>query len=52
MGIASKAGDWVFKIFTVGLGGATIFFAANLSLNVYRGKKWNTARLKSEEKPE
>ncbi|KAI7987173.1 60S ribosomal protein L32-1 [Camellia lanceoleosa] len=33
MGVASKAGDWAFKAFTVGLGVATIYLATTFSVN-------------------
>nr|GMC72190.1 Cytochrome C oxidase assembly protein [Ipomoea batatas] len=44
MGVASKAGDWVFRAFTAGLGVATIYLGATFSVNVYRGLKWHNAQ--------
>ncbi|KAL5816377.1 hypothetical protein ACOSQ3_024755 [Xanthoceras sorbifolium] len=49
MGLASKAGDWVFKGFTAGLGLATIYLTATFSVNVYRGISWHNSQSKLEE---
>ncbi|KAJ0048293.1 hypothetical protein Pint_15354 [Pistacia integerrima] len=44
MGVASKAGDLIFKAFTAGLGVATIYLTATFSVNVYRGLAWHNAQ--------
>lgn len=44
MGVASKAGDLVFKAFTAGLGVATIYLTATFSVHVYRGLAWHNAQ--------
>ncbi|KAI9174111.1 hypothetical protein LWI28_012122 [Acer negundo] len=49
MGLASKAGDLVFKGFTAGLGLATIYLTATFSFNVYKGLSWHNAQSKLEE---
>ncbi|KAL5813973.1 hypothetical protein ACOSQ4_024614 [Xanthoceras sorbifolium] len=49
MGLARKAGDWVFKGFTAGLGLATIYLTATFSVNVYRGISWHNSQSKLEE---
>ncbi|KAM3246862.1 hypothetical protein BC332_32583 [Capsicum chinense] len=48
MGLVRKAGDWAFKVFSAGLGVATIFFAANFSVNVYRGLSWHNPQTRIE----
>ncbi|KAK3225774.1 hypothetical protein Dsin_005636 [Dipteronia sinensis] len=49
MGLASKAGDLVFKGFTAGLGLATVYLTATFSFNVYKGLSWHNAQSKLEE---
>ncbi|KAB5524904.1 hypothetical protein DKX38_022653 [Salix brachista] len=44
MGLASRAGDWTFKVFTAGLGVATTYLAATFSVNVYRGLSWHNTQ--------
>ncbi|KAK2663867.1 hypothetical protein Ddye_002441 [Dipteronia dyeriana] len=44
MGLASKAGDLVFKGFTAGLGLVTIYLTATFSFNVYKGLSWHNAQ--------
>ncbi|KAF9667801.1 hypothetical protein SADUNF_Sadunf15G0061200 [Salix dunnii] len=44
MGLAIRAGDWTFKVFTVGLGVATTYLAATFSVNVYRGLSWHNTQ--------
>ncbi|KHG12969.1 Glycoprotein G [Gossypium arboreum] len=44
MGWGSKAGDWVFKGLTAGLGLATIYLTATFSVNVYRGLAWHNSQ--------
>ncbi|KAB2054912.1 hypothetical protein E1A91_A12G301500v1 [Gossypium mustelinum] len=48
MGWGSKAGDWVFKGLTAGLGLATIYLTATFSVNVYRGLAWHNSQSKIE----
>uniref|UniRef100_A0A7N0VE10 Uncharacterized protein n=1 Tax=Kalanchoe fedtschenkoi TaxID=63787 RepID=A0A7N0VE10_KALFE len=41
MGIVDKAGNLAFKVFTAGLGVATVYLTATFSVNVYRGLAWH-----------
>ncbi|KAK4264268.1 hypothetical protein QN277_025471 [Acacia crassicarpa] len=48
MGVANKVGDYAFKAVTAGLGLATIYLTATLSVNFYRGFSWHHAQSKLE----
>ncbi|ERN18347.1 hypothetical protein AMTR_s00055p00198430 [Amborella trichopoda] len=39
-----KVGDVAFKVFSAGLGVATIYLTATFSVNVYRGYSWHRAQ--------
>ncbi|OAY80042.1 hypothetical protein ACMD2_24522 [Ananas comosus] len=39
-----RAGDVAFKVFTAGLGVATLYLTVTFSINVYRGLSWHSAQ--------
>ncbi|EPS67013.1 hypothetical protein M569_07764 [Genlisea aurea] len=52
MAAAGGVGDWLFKSFTAGLGIATVYLTANLSINVFRGFAWHSAQSKGDDEGE